>query len=343
MLNELQTWWQDATPELRTAVWDGGVALAAFLGGLILGGVVRRTLRGWNFDAIVSSPSSLPPGADAGRGLTPTRAVALLVRLTVWAWAGAWLAGRYGHAEIAETVRPILTRVWALTGMLVGALAVGGLLARRVADSLQDPSHSGVGYRNGTAGSPRNVAGAVSAGVYGLVLLLTLLAAADAFDWPLSRTAAGALWQLTQRLLTIGAALVVAWLGARWAVALSSPVAAVTPEQKAGQYTALALVAGTSVGAVAALLSAGSAVLWLLAVPLAGVALWLARGYLPDVLAGAKLRAGKVGQVYFDGAAWQVSGVGLLMTEVGRAGESNRLRNRQVLEAVHGAAAPARR
>jgi hypothetical protein len=337
MLNELQSWWQNATPETQTLVWDGGLAAAALFGGLIAGAVVARILRGWNFDGAFRL-SSVPPGGGVDRGLTPTRVAALLVRLTVWAAAGGWLAGRYGRPDIAETVWLVIPRVWSLTAVLAAALVLGGLLARRVADCFQDPSQGGAAYRNGTAQN-RNVAGAVGAGVYSLVLLLALLTLADSFDWPLTRTAAGALWQLVQRMLTAGAALLVAYLGVRWASALATPVSVPTPEQRAGQYTALALVAGTTVGCVAALLSSGSAVVFgLLAMPVLGVVLWVGRGYLSDVLAGSKLRADKVGQVYFDGAAWQVSGVGLLTTEVGRAGEYNRVRNRLVLDAVHGAA-----
>jgi hypothetical protein len=350
MLNELQswwqsqTWWQEATPETKAAIWDGGLALAAFLGGLIAGGIVRRTLRSWSFDGLIGQPSTLPPGVEPARGLTPTRVVTMLVRLTVWAAAGGWLAAKYGRPDINEIIRLVIVRGWALTGVLGAVLAVGGLLSRRVTDALHDPSQAGPAYRNGST-SHRGVANAVGAGVYGLVLLLALLITADAFDWPMSRTAAAALWQLVQRLLTIAAALLVCYLGARWARALSAPPAEiVTPAQKAGQFTALALVGGTTFGCVLALLSSGSGViLWLLAVPALGVLLWVGRGYLPDVLAGAKLRSDKVSTVWFDGAAWQVSGVGLLTAEVGRGGESARLRNRQVLEAVHGASALAGR
>jgi len=329
MWNDLQSWWQNLTPETQTLVWNGGVAAVALVGGWIAGAVVARILYHWNFDGFFRL-SSVPPGGD-DRGLTPTRVAALLVRLTVWAAAGGWLAGRYGRPDIAETVRLVIPRVWSLTAVLVAALVLGGLLARRAADCFHDPSHGGVAHRNGT-GQNRNLAGAVGAGVYGLVLLLALLTLADSFDWPLTRTAAGALWQLVQRLLTAGAALLVAYLGARWARALET-------EQRAGQYTALALVAGTTVGCVALLLSSGSAMVYaLLALPVLGAAVWFGRGYLSDVMAGLKLKSKKVDQVQFDGTAWRVSGVGLLTTQVVRPGENHRVPNRLVLDAVHGGA-----
>jgi hypothetical protein len=173
--------------------------------------------------------------------------------------------------------------------------------------------------------------------VYGLVVLVALLAAADAFDWPLTRTAAAALWQLAQQLLTAGGALLLACLGARWARDLSTPAGPVSPEQRAAHYTALALIAGTTAGAVGVLLSGKGALIALVALPVVGFLLWFARGYLPDVMAGWKLRTEKVSQVWIDGAACQVSSIGVLMTEVGLAGESGRVPNRLVLEAAtHG-------
>ncbi|HTK78349.1 MAG TPA: hypothetical protein VL371_24020 [Gemmataceae bacterium] len=334
MWNDLQSWWQNATPDTQTLVWNGGLAAVALIGGWIAGAVVRRVLYGWNFDGFFRL-SSVPPGGE-DHGLTPTRVAALLVRLTIWAAAGAWLAGRYGRPEIAETVWRVIPRAWSLTAVLAGALALGGLLARRAADCFQDSSHGVAAHRNGT-GQNRNLGGAVGAGVYSLVLLLALLTLADTYDWPLTRTAAGALWQLVQRLLTAAAALLVAYLGSRWAGGLAT-------EQRAGQYTALALVAGTTVACVVLLLSSGSGMIYaLLAVPVIGAALWFGRGYLSDVMAGFKLKTNKVGQVHFDGNPWQVSGVGLLTTEVARPGEHYRVPNRLVLDAAHGGAGVGRR
>jgi hypothetical protein len=328
MWNDVQSWWQNTTPETQTLIWNGGLAVVALIGGWIAGGVVARILSNWNFDGFFRL-SSAPGGTD--RGLTPTRVAALLVRLTAWAAGAAWLAGRYGRPEIAETVWRVIPRVWSLTAVLGAALALGGLLARRAADCFQDSSHGGVPHRNGT-GHNRNLGGAVGAGVYVLVLLLALLTLADTFDWPLTRTAAAALWQLVQKLLTAAAALTVAYLGGRWAAGMAT-------QERSGQYTALALVAGTTVGCVLLLLSSGSGMVYaLLAVPVLGAAAWFGRGYLSDVMAGLKLKSNKVGQVHFEGSAWQVSGVGLLTTEVARPGEHYRVPNRLVLDAVHGAA-----
>jgi hypothetical protein len=182
----------------------------------------------------------------------------------------------------------------------------------------------------------------VGAGVYGIVLLLALLMAADLFDWPLTRNAVLALWQLAQHLLSAGAALLLGCLGARWARDLVPPERAGSPENRAGQYTALGIVAGTTLLSVAVLLSSVGLFIGLTALAVLGLLLWVVRGYLPDLAAGLQLRSHNVCQVWFDGLAWQVSEVGFLTTQVSRAGEFCRLPNRQVLEAhLHGAPAEA--
>jgi hypothetical protein len=336
-LNELQTWWNDVSPETRAYVWDGCVAFVALLGGLIIGGMVSRTLRGLNFDAAFDLSGGGPGGAPAGRGFTPTRAVGLLVRLTVWGGAIWWFLGKYGRPDLAESLRLIGGRIWALIAMLAGTLVVGGLVSRRVTDLIQG-SVTGWNGTAKTASAPnRTIAGAVGAAVYGLVLLLALLAAADAFDWPLSRTAAAALWQLGQQLLTAGAALLIAYLGARWARELSTPTGPVTPELKAGQYVGLALIGGAAIGGVMALLAGRGILIAMLALPILGGILWLARGYIPDLMAGLKLRKDKVDQIWIEGMACRVEGVGLLTSEVGQGNDTGRVRNRLVLEAAgHG-------
>src|SRR4051794_11864799 len=114
MLNELQTWWQDTTPETRTLIADVAIGVAAFLGGLFAGGLTRRSLRSWHFDGAFRLTHGWSPTAEAG-GPTPTRVAALLVWLTVWAAAAGWFAHRYGHEDIAATIGLVITRTWSLT------------------------------------------------------------------------------------------------------------------------------------------------------------------------------------------------------------------------------------
>jgi hypothetical protein len=342
MFDELQTWWQNTTPATQAMLQAGGVVLAALLGGHLLGVLVVRYLRSWNFNAALRLPGSSPPGPEADQGFTPTLVAGLLVRLTVWAAAACWLAHQFGRAELAGTLGRIISRTWALAGVLVAALLLGSLLAHRLIDcvgSLTKPGSEP--SRNGTASSHRGVAGAVGAGAYVLAVLLVLLIAADSFEWPLTRSAALALWQFAQHLLVAIAAVSIGCLGARWAREQVTPDGAASPEKRAGQYTALGIVAATTVLAVAVLLSSAGVLIGLAALTLLGVLLWLVRGYLPDVVAGLQLRAHKVREVWFDGVAWQVTEVGFLTTQVTRAGEFCRLQNRLVLEArLH--AAPAR-
>jgi hypothetical protein len=319
------------------------VVLAALLGGYLLGVLVARTLRSWNFDAALRLPGSSPPNLEADHGFTPTRVAGLLVRLTVWAAAACWLAPKYGQADLAGTLGRIIKGTWALAAVLVAALALGSLLARRLIDCFGGLSKAGSEpSRNGTASSHRGVAGAVGAGAYVLAVLLVLLIAADSFDWPLTRSAALALWQFAQHLLVASAALLIGGLGARLARDQVTPEGAASPEKRAGQYTALGIIAATTVLAVGVLLSSAGVLIGLAALALLGLLLWLARDYWPDVVTGLQLRAQKVREVWFDGAAWQVTDVGFLTTQLCRAGEFCRLQNRVVLEArLHEAPAKA--
>jgi hypothetical protein len=344
MLEQLQTWWQQVPPEAQAVLPAVGVVLGALLGGYVLGKIVAGVLRARNFDAALRLQGAPPPpGPEADRGITPTLVAGLLVQLTVWAAAAWWLARQHGQDQLAGTLALVMGRTWAGAAVLVAALALASLLARRLLDCLQGPAKAGAEAwlpRAAAAAPHGNAAGVVGAGVYGLVMLLALLIAADLFDWPLTRSSAQALWQLAHNLLIAGAALLVGGLGARWARDLATPEGASSPEKRAGQYTALGIVATTTVLAVAVLLSGAGLPLGLAALAVLGCLLWLVRGYLPDLTAGLQLRAHKVRELCFNGTPWQVTEVGLLRTQLMRGGEFYQLQNRLALEA-HFQAAPA--
>ncbi|HYT93474.1 MAG TPA: hypothetical protein VEL76_32450, partial [Gemmataceae bacterium] len=338
---ELRTWWQNLTPQVQQLLQDGSLVLAALLGGHFLGVMVTRALRSRNFDAALRVPGGSPPEGEADRGITPTLIAGILVRMTIWTACAWWLARQHEQVELASSLARVINRTWALATVLVAALAIGSLLATRLIDALQGFTKAGAEAtpaKNGAAVSQKHVAGAVGAAVYGLVVLLTLLIAADVFEWPLTRTSATALWQLAHHLLIAGAALLVGGLGARWARDLVVAEGTVTPEKRAAQYTALGIVAATTVLAVAVLLSSAGVLIGLAAVAVLGFLLWLVSGYLPDVTAGLQLRAQQVREVWIDKEMWQVTEIGFLATQVTRSGEFCRLQNRVVLEArLHGA------
>ena len=331
MLNEVQTWWQNASPEMQAAIQFGGVILGALVVGQIVGAVVARTLAGRNFDAVLRLPSSTPHDAGDGRGFTPSYVGGLLVRLTIWSAAAWWLAQKHGRTDLAQTLGVVIKRTWAITTILVASLAVGTLLANRLIACFGGLSKPGAA-RAGTGSSRWDLAGIVGAGVYVLVLLLVLLIAADLFDWPLTRTSAQSLWQFTQHLMVACAALFIGGLGASWAREIASVEGAMTPEKRAGQYTALGMVSASTVVAVAVMLSSAGVLLALAALAILGLLLWMSRGYLPDISAGLQLRAHKVDMVYLDGEPWQVAEIGFISTQVTRRGEFCRLPNRQVFE-----------
>ena len=352
---ELQSWWQNLTPEMRGYLVDGAVVLGALLGGHLLGVLVGRMLRARRFDSLFRVTAPPPEYLDDGRGITATTIAGLLVRLTIWTGAAWWLARAHGQSEHAATLAQIIGQTWAVAGILTAALALAGLLARRVVECVEGFTPAGAttagrtSSTSSTSPTPttRGLAGVVGAGVYGLVLLLTLLAVADRFDLPLTRTAAVALWQLALNLLIAGAALLVGILGARWARSLSTHRAEASSQERAGQYTALGIVAGTTALAVALLLFSAGLRVGIAAVAIAGIVLFFAQGHFADLIAGLRLRKDKVSTVWKDGIAWQVTRIGLLHSEVGRGGEYFKVQNRHLLEAfahstpetAHGSAA----
>jgi hypothetical protein len=341
VLEQWQTWWEQVPPEAQAVLPAVGVVLGALPGGYVLGKIVAGVLRARNFDAALRLPGAAPPGPEADRGFTPTLVAGLLVQLTVWAGAAWWLARQHGQDELAGTLALVISRTWAGAGLLVAALALASLLARRLLDCLQGPAKAGAAalLPPATAAAPHgNAAGVVTAGVYGLVMLLALLVAADLFDWPLTRSSAQGLWQLAHTLLIAGAALLVGGLGARWARDLATPEGASSPEKRAGQYVALGIVAATTVLAVAVLLAGDGLLLGLATLAVLGCLLWLVRGYLPDLTAGLQLRAHKVRELCYNGMPCQVTEVGLLTTQLMRGGEFYHLRNHLALEALFQAA-----
>jgi hypothetical protein len=161
------------------------------------------------------------------------------------------------------------------------------------------------------------------------------------FDWPLTRASALALWQFAQHLMIAGAGLFIGYLGARWTRDLTSSEAAGAPAKLAGQYTALGIMGATTVLAVTVLVSSSAVLLGLAALAVLGFLFWIMRGYLPDVTAGLQLRQRAVRDIAFGGERWQVVAIGLLTTQLSRAGEFCSMQNRLVLEArLQGAMMP---
>jgi hypothetical protein len=337
MCDQIQDWWQSVGPEMQALVQDGGVVLGAFLGGLFIGGLVTRSLRARNFDAALRPPG-IPRPSETDHGFTPTQIAGLLVRVTVWALAARWLAQEHGRADIAATVGLLVNRTWGLAALLVAALALGSLLARRLNDCLSVAPHEGLEARSPRSGfaaaaSPTPpVARGVAASAYVLAVLLVLLTAADLFDWPLTRSSILALWQLTQQLLIAGAGLLIGYLGARWTRDLTASEAAGSPERRAGQYAALGIMASTTLLGVTVLISNTALLLGLAVLAGVGILLWVLRGYLPDVIAGLQLRQRGIREVFLKGERWQVQGIGLLTTQLSRSGEFQRMQNRLLLE-----------
>ena len=338
MLDELQTWWQNTTPESRTSLQTACLVAAALLGGHFLGAMLALALR----QELRRGPPSARLFAFGGAG-------------GAWHYSNACRrligsADRLGGGclVVCPQSGPLRTRPHPGTGhqtdlvlaaVLTASLALGGLLARRLIDclhSLPRTTAPVLPSRNGGAGPRWDVAGAVGAGVYVLVVLLVLLMAADLFDWPLTRTSALALWQLAQHLLIALAALTIGCLGAGWANDVVTADVAASPEKRAGQYTALGIVAATTVLAVAVLLSTPACSLVFPPSPSSDSCSGWVRGYLPDITAWIAANPQRPRGLVRRGSVANIRS-GIRFLSAGPRGEFFRMQNRVILEArLHG-------
>ena len=145
-----------------------------------------RTMRAKNFDAALRLPGAVP-GAAVDHDITPTFITGILVRLTVWAAAGWWLAYSHGRVEFANTLVLIVKRTWSLAAVVTAALILGSLLASRLIQCLHGlpkPGLEGLPSRNGSSVPRWNPAGLAGAGAYVLVVLVVLLIAAGLMICP---------------------------------------------------------------------------------------------------------------------------------------------------------------
>jgi hypothetical protein len=270
--------------------------------------------------------------------LTPTGVAVALVRLTVWAAAVWWLADSYGWLRLARALEQIVGEVWKLALVVAVVLFLGRLVTQRLIDCLQSlplGESLEVWLPKPGAGESRSAATALAGVVvYGLVALVALLVAADLFGWRQTATALLAVWHLALHSVTAAIAVLIGWLGARWARSPALPDAGTpSPAAQAGHYTALGILAGTTLLAVAVLTGHAGPLFGLAILAVLAIALWPSREYVPDVTAGIQLKAHQVRQVCLDGVVFQVSEVGLLTSQLSHNGDRLTRRNRHVLEA----------
>ncbi len=343
----LQAWWQDLTPGSQAFLRGVAVLLGAFFAGQIAGRNVFRRLRDRGFDASLRPPWLPPTGEGPARAwpFTPAGLVSGLVCCTAWGAGVWWLATDHGGVPLARALEWAAGRVWSLAAVLIVALYLARFLAGQVIECLRGaPLSEKVESwlpRAGEGREPRvsGVPALAGTAVYGVVFLLVLLIAADLFGWALTGSVVAGVWFLLLHAVTAGVALLIGWLGYRWALGLTfSEVEAAPPPARAAHYTALGILAGTTLLAIALLASTLQGVVGVGFVLLLAFVLWPLRGYVPEVWAGILLKVQKVQHVRLDGEIAQVEEVGLLTTRLRRQEEQVSLRNRLVLEAhLHGA------
>jgi hypothetical protein len=336
----LQTWWHALTLESQVLVRGAAVLLGAFAVGQFLGHLAWRRLRARNFDASLRPPWLAATGAGRAevRPFTATGLVSLLVRCSAWGGGVWWLAHEQGSA-LAPALAWVAGRVWSLAAVVMIALYLARFLAGQVIEFLQSPPLSDKleGWLSRPMGGrePRAWGVAILAGtaVYGVVCLLVLLIAADLFGWALTGGVMAAAWTLLLRVITAAAAMLIGWLGYRWAVSLTFAESAATPTAQATHYTALLILAGTTLLAVTLLGTTLQALVGVAFVLLVAFVAWPLRAYASDVWAGILLRAQKVQQVRLDDELSQLGEVGLLTTRLQRREGQLQRRNGLVLAA----------
>jgi hypothetical protein len=334
----LQAWWQDLTPSSQAFLRSLAVLLGAFLAGLVVGRVVFRRLRARDFDASLRAPW-LPKAREGPWSFTPSGLVSGLVCCTAWGAGVWWLATEQGGAAFARALEWAAGRIWSLAAVLIVALYLARFLAGQVIELLRSAPLSEKldswlpRAREDREPRVSGVAALAGIAVYGVVLLLVLLIAADLFGWALTGSVVVAAWFLLLHVVTAGTALLIGWLGYRWALSLTFSEIEAAPPGRAAHYVALGIVAGTTLLAIALLAATLQGVVGVGFVLLLGFVLWSLRGYVPDVWAGILLKRQKVQHVRLDGELSQVGEVGLLTTRLHRQEEQLTLRNRLVLDA----------
>jgi hypothetical protein len=334
----LEASWHELTPQAQVFFQSAAVVLGALLAGEVAGRMTGRRLRAHHFDASLRAPW-LPATGPAAFPFTAAGLVSALVRCTIWGAGVWWLATAHGWLRVAAGLEWAAGRVWALAAVLMVALCLARFLAGQVIDFLQSPPLSdnldGWLPRAGGLREPRvsSVAALAGTAVYGVVFLLLLLIAADLYGWALTGSAMAAAWLFLLHVATAATALGIGWLGYRWARSLASPaLETATPFVRAAHYTALGILAGTTLLAIA-LLATLQAVAGVAIVLLLALVLWPLRGYVADMWAGMLLKGQNVQEVRLDGEPSMVSDVGLLTTRLHRQEEQLSRRNALVLEA----------
>jgi hypothetical protein len=333
--------WEALTPEAQSLLRAAGVVVATLVAAWALGWQVGRKLRAGHFDAAFRRPWF--PAPAAGRPdahmLTPARLVTGLVRLTVWG-GGLWcLARLYGWTDLARGLEWVAVRAWLFAGITVAALYLSRLFSEKLVEIVQvSPLRQKLDAWLPAAGvrEPRVSGAAMVAGllVDAVLILLVSLVAADLMGWALTGSALATAWQLVLHVATAGVALLIGWLGARWVraqvVAEAGPASS---PARVGYYVGTGVMGGATLLAILLLAGNSPTYLGLALLVLFVLLLWPAQAWLPDIYAGAVLRAQGVKEVQIDGSAYRLGAVGLVQTELLHAEETRVRRNRVVLEA----------
>jgi MFS family permease len=338
-LKAVETYWLGLPPWSRSVLTGLGVLVVTALLAAVVRRIVHTKLWAMGLDEALRPPWSPPPERGEARGkLSPSGLLGVLAGLTVWALAACFAAWQFpASSAIGDQILRGLTSGWILVGVVLAALWLGRLVASQAirlvqSSTLREPLEQWL-----TASESRHdtrtsaLPAFIGCPVYVLVLLLTLLVAADLLGWTTLSNVLAAVWHAGLRFLIAGMALLIAWLGYRWAASTPPPQEEV---ERSRWHLQLGIIGGGAFLAVLLLSSSLGSLIAIAVLALPLMLLWLGRDAFPDILANLYLRSANTKEVNLPEGKAMIQSIGLLTTQLTRDDNHLALRNREVWAAA---------
>ncbi len=324
--------WRGIPSEVWLGIRDTLLLVVALLAGSRIGAAAARSLVRAGFDSLFHFPWR-PLGKTDQQRVKLSSIVGIVLQGTVWLLGVAALCWLHEFDLVTRWLGIVATNVWVIgTVVLLGLAASRGLAAAvvRVLDnqSIRERFDRLFPARPDQECFSDSLARIGGMSVYAIILLPVLLVVADVGEWTAAGEAVAALWQFGLQCTAAGLILLLGWSVHNW---LQKQAEDSSEQQR---KTDMIFLGGTTL--LSALILAGgfnalSAIVVLAGI---GVAVWAARGYLPDVWAGAYLLFKLPEYVYVGGQRARILEISLLASDVELDGQELSIRNRRIFEGL---------